>query len=329
MSFKGRTLVIQGWDAGFFSNFNGVVNNLRYRLGRRGNCAVIVDWRVNGIKKEFPYGRPEDGNLWEHYFEPLAFEHFPTRTLTVKKFASSRMTGRSAYAMYKLNRHWRQNYNVLYRRHIRIRSEILERAEEIHRDGMSGRYCAGVHYRNPDHAVECLHAIPAPEALVARLRPLLPANRPWVVFLASDYEPAVKAFQKAFGDRLLLQPGVQRSGSLAEGHVHHANGAPSLALGQEVLLDCLLLARCDLLFHVTSNVATAAGYINPAMRMVYCETPAQAAWGYVWSVLFSSPPVDWLINWTPLACRAAIRRCRNVLRWLRGKPLLKRPVPYQ
>src|SRR5258706_7886863 len=134
MSIKGRTLVIQGWDAGFFSNFNGVLNNLRYRLGRRANSAVIVDWRVAGIKKEFPYGRPEDGNLWEHYFEPLAFEHFPARTLTVNRFASTRMTGRSAYAMYKLNRHWRQIYNALYRRHVRIRSQIQERAEQIYRD---------------------------------------------------------------------------------------------------------------------------------------------------------------------------------------------------
>jgi hypothetical protein len=327
MSFKGRTLVIQGWDAGFFSNFNGVLNNLRYRLGRRDNSAVVVDWRVNGAKSEFPYGRPEDGNLWERYFEPLSFEHFPSKTLTINTFASSRMTGRLAYAMYKLNRHWRQDYNVLYRRHIRIRSEILERAEEIYRDGMSGRYCAGAHYRNPDHAVECLHSIPGPEAFVARLRALLPADRPWVVFLASDYEPAVTVFQDAFGDRLLLQPDVRRSRSRAEGNIHHANGAPSLALGQEVLVDCLLLARCDLLLHVTSNVATAAGCINPAMRMVYCETPAQAAWGFVWSLLFSSPPVDGLIHWTPLACRAAIRRIRNSMRWLSGARPLKRPAP--
>jgi hypothetical protein len=38
------------------------------------------------------------------------------------------------------------------------------------------------------------------------------------------------------------------------------------------------------MLHVTSNIATAAGYINPSLRMVYCESAAQAFRGYIWSV---------------------------------------------
>jgi large subunit ribosomal protein L36 len=199
------------------------------------------------------------------------------------------MTGRLAYAMYKLDRSWRRDYHRIFQRYIRIRPFIQERVEAIRRARMAGRFCVGVHYRHPAHDCECLRPIPAPEEFIARLRRLLPGDRPWAVFLASDYEPAVAAFQEAFGDRLVLQPGIRRSASLAQGHLHHQNDTPGVDLGAEVLVDCLLLAHCHVLLHVTSNLATAAGYMNPALRMVYCETRAHAALGYLWSIWWCRP----------------------------------------
>jgi hypothetical protein len=38
-----------------------------------------------------------------------------------------------------------------------------------------------------------------------------------------------------------------------------------------VLIDALLLARCEAMVHAVSNLATAVGYMNPRLRMVYCE----------------------------------------------------------
>jgi hypothetical protein len=72
-----------------------------------------------------------------------------------------------------------------------------------------------------------------------------------------------------------------RASTLASGQLHHGNEAPTTKLGEQVLIDCLLLARCDVLLHVTSNLATAVGYINPELRMIYHETPMQAAVNYL------------------------------------------------
>jgi hypothetical protein len=38
-----------------------------------------------------------------------------------------------------------------------------------------------------------------------------------------------------------------------------------------------MLARCDTFLHVTSNIATAVGYMNPKLAMRYAETPLEAA----------------------------------------------------
>ena len=45
---------------------------------------------------------------------------------------------------------------------------------------------------------------------------------------------------------------------------------PCTALGEQALIDALLLARCDVLLHTTSNLATAVGDMN-RLRMIYCE----------------------------------------------------------
>lgn len=283
MTAEERNLLLHAANAGFFSNFNSVLNNLHYRLGRDGVTAMTVDWRSDG-QTQFPYGRLEDGNVWLKFFAPLPFEDMPAATIEARGYAEPSMSGPRAYAMYKLGKRWRQIYGDLFRRYITVNPVLLARVEAIYGADMAGRYCVGVHCRHPRHAIECLHGIPSPELFIARTRRLLPKGRPWAVFLASDYEPAVTAFQAAFGDRLILQPGVTRARSAADDHVHHDQRAPAIALGEQALIDCLLLARCRTLLHVTSNLATAVGYINPQIRMVYCESRIEAALGFAWSL---------------------------------------------
>jgi hypothetical protein len=277
------TLIIRPWNSGFFSNFNLVVNNLYWRLGRDGIRAAIVDWRATADTPEFSYGSEEDENLWPRFFEPLTFEYFPAARRETNFYASLNITAFFAYAAYKLGWRWRRVYNRLYRRYIRIRPSILERADRIYSSAMASRYCVGVHYRHPAHDCECLYPIPPPEVFIERARRMLPKTRPWAVFLATDLGPVVEAFRIAFGEALVVQPGVGRASSASEEEVHR-QGAPGLELGEQVLIDCLLLARCDAMLHVTSNIATAAGYINPRLKMVYCETPTQAIYGYLWSL---------------------------------------------
>jgi hypothetical protein len=269
-------MVIRNWNGGFFSNFNGVLNNLHHRLGHGGIEAAVVEWHADAEQKHFPYGEPKDGNLWLRFFEPLPFKSFPQDKIEVPTYADVGMTWLNAYRMYKLDRHWRRDYHSLYRRFIRIKPAILERVDALYRAKMSDRYCVGVHYRNPAHSCECPDPIPSAQASIARCGRLLPKNRQWAVILATDVELAVALFQTTFGDALVLQSGVMRASTLAVDQLHHEPQAPAISLGEQALFDCLLLARCDVLFHVTSNLATAVGYINPKLRMIYNETPEQA-----------------------------------------------------
>jgi len=144
-----HTVVVEANDSGFFSNVNCVVNHLHHSLGHHGCRAISVDWRASRDFREFAYGKPADGNLWEAFFEPLAFPDRPARETRLNSYADYSMTGGGAYAMYKSGDAWRAMYHRVFAKHVRVREEIATRVDEIARNRLEGAFCVGVHYRHP------------------------------------------------------------------------------------------------------------------------------------------------------------------------------------
>jgi hypothetical protein len=265
------TLVVIAWNAGFFSHVNRVVNHLHHTLGHDGCAAIRVDWRVNENTPLFVYGTEQDGELWQRFFEPLDFPDAPAEERASYEYADLAMTGLHAYRMYKRGSHWRAEYGRAFAGRVHVREELRRRAAELWRDGAGGPRNVGVHYRHPEHSHECPRDMPAMDAFIARTRAIIEHEPSASVVLATDVREAVDGFRDAFGERLLVQPDVARSPANA---MQYAWDAPrGVRMGQQALIDALLLARCDVLVHTTSNLATAVGYMNPRLRMVYCESP--------------------------------------------------------
>lgn len=269
------TLVISLWPgAGFFSSFNCVVNHLHHSLGRNGVAAIYVDWRARPRLNSFPYGTEADGNLWEQFFEPLAFDTYPETIARKGFFADHRMTNFLAYLrIYKLRR-WRRAYHRVLAKYIRLKPRLRAAIDRFYAERLRGHYCVGVHYRNVRHSLECPERIPSIVEFIQRTRRLIHGHADARVFLATDVEEAVELFQWAFGDQLVYQAGVVRASRDGDLHSHHRRQDASVSFGEQVVTDCYLLARCDVLLHITSNVATAAACINPALKLVYCERSA-------------------------------------------------------
>ncbi len=264
------TLVVIAWNAGFFSHVNRVVNHLHHTLGHDGCAAIRVNWRINENTPLFVYGTEQDGELWQRFFEPLEFPQAPAAERASYEYADLSMTGLHAYGMYKRGSRWRTAYGRAFAEHVRVREELRARTDELWRDGGAGARCIGVHYRHPEHAHECPREMPTLDAFIARTHRLLRGAGPASVVLASDVREAVDAFRDAFGERLLVQPGVARA-PVADTQ-YEWDAPPGVAMGEQALIDALLLARCEVLLHATSNLATAVGYMNPRLQMVYCES---------------------------------------------------------
>ena len=88
------------------------------------------------------------------------------------------------------------------------------------------------------------------------------------IFLATDDAEAVDVFKRAFGCRLIVRDNVQRTTSdAAEVHFRDWDRL-SITDAEDVLVDTMLLAKCDVLVHASSSVSTVASIINPALTLV-------------------------------------------------------------
>ena len=276
-----RKLVIIPHNGGFFSNFNKVMNHLVCSLHHYGIRGIEVDWQIDRKRKlnEFSYGRPEDGNIWEYFFEPLSFPHYSfIRRVKRCAFNDASISHHNAHKLYQLGGEWRQRYHAAFKKHIRIRPSIQQKVDRLYSETMADRYCIGVHIRNEAHRIEGPnHEMPPIENYVAETKQILQSKKDEaVLFLATDVEEYSERFKDIFHGKVVVQPGVKRllehpSGDLNQ-QLHHCHANASLKLGEDILIDCLLLSRCDVFIHTVSNVATAVGYINPTITMIYCES---------------------------------------------------------
>ena len=89
-----------------------------------------------------------------------------------------------------------------------------------------------------------------------------------VIFLATDSDDMIQAMRDEFGPAVVYQTDVLRTPAGEDEQLHFFR-REDVRFGQDVLSDGLLLAACDRLIHVTSNVATAVALFNPDLDLHY------------------------------------------------------------
>ena len=163
---------------------------------------------------------------------------------------------------------WRRTFHGVYRRYIRPLPHVLERAAKFHRTYLAGRHTVGVHIRNVRHSQEQVgqetYGVPH---FAEAIRRLYGGDVP-SIFLATDSDAVIQAMHDAFGQKVVYQTDVVRTTAGEDEQLHFFRQG-HVRFGHDVLSDGLLLAACDRLIHVTSNVATAAAFINPDLAMRY------------------------------------------------------------
>jgi len=279
------TLILRpGNQAGFFCNFNFVICALAHSLGKDGVQAVRVDWRHQSQFKHFPYRVNDHENTWDRLFQPLAFDHFPQHEEEFDLHhlpGGEHLIGRRAYRdLYGRNQAWREEYHQVYREYVHLQPDVEAEVNAFVESQMGEGPCVGVHYRDPKHR-EGPTGRPSLAYFIERTQALLPAGGTGRVFLATDVEEAVQAFRDAFGERVVYTD-AQRQSLNETVQLHHRQDGGGRDLGREVLIDCLLLARCDTFLFTTSHLATAVGFINPRLQLIYCEPSRAKGLAVLW-----------------------------------------------
>lgn len=168
-------------------------------------------------------------------------------------------------------RHVHEDRRAVFRglidRWIRPRPEIVAAADAFVARHLAGRPVVGVHVRDAEHQDEIAgwHQLAwAPPRLHMRaIDPWLDAHPDGLVLTATDTERLLDVFGRRYGARCVTWPARRASPGRAP---HEEFGGPQV--GEEILIEALLLARTELLVHGISNVSTMVLCLAPDLPHV-------------------------------------------------------------
>ena len=209
------------------------------------------------------------------------------------------LTHLNAFDLYRSPwfRRFRFQYHDAFTRYIHLNASITDPLTDFFDTHIGSRFLMSAHVRHQSHTIEQIDGrMPDNDAYYRAIRKRLSELRidshsdNWRLFLATDQANVVNAFTQEFEDNVISIDDVRRTTAAEDENyqavipelssqsgfqAHHlAASSPAkwtVKMGIEILRDATMLSRADTCFHIVSNVATAASYMNPKMRMIFVE----------------------------------------------------------
>ncbi len=306
--------------AGFSACLLTVLNYVRH-CEREGLTPVVhIDDACGTRFLDSKYG----GNVWEQYFEPVGAYSSSDLQRMLADPACAQIASElhrvdaSIAAQIKTNSdsiftwmfgHWRtdipDNLTAWFeeqrkkgretvRSYVRIKPHILEKVDHFFDLYMKGRHMLGVHIRGTD-----LHYAPpvSPAEYFESIERYLEDNPDAHIFLATDQVQYLELIKKRYGSIVHHYDCLRSSTSTAP--FNSKAGSP-YQKGEDVLIDVLLLSRCDFLIRGASNIPEMAIFFSENLESKDLSLDKRFAFGQ-----------DYLSRWSSLATRPAWEMIKN------------------
>lgn len=276
---------------GFFANLRAIVYNLieaeeqgkgpvivssKYAL-ERYNLTLNIDrnlfWDKAGYHGAY--------NTWEYYFEPLSQQSINFGFISIRNVKLTYENPRfnhdedfcKHYRQYGyLNEHWarisgmsdyptpdyRRQMHATLKKYATVKYTIQEKVGAFYEQHMSGLRVVGLHIRRSDYEVKEGIALPT-KAYIELIEQYSDYEK---IYLATDCEHTLQHMRRIFDTRLLYY-NVTRGKNNRGIHNLWEKGLCKPLLGEEALIEALLLARCDFFIHGNSSMNFAVLCWNP------------------------------------------------------------------
>lgn len=259
LPLKRRYIILRSRGDGLFSEINAILGALdHYEAWRPLYAGLRLDFADGGRYFDHAAGP----NWWTYYFEPL---RLGSEVGAIQaEFDGRRHDAFAAHGASKLSR---QRAAELIARYLRPRAEFIAGVEAFAREHFRGAHVIGVHYRGTDKAAET-ERVPYERVLDAVLSAIRAAAHSHVrVFVATD-EAAFLTFMLESLPGAVLYATAARS---TDGSALHDYGPEARRRGAEAVVDCLLLARTQVLVRTSSNLGRYATYVNPQLPVTLLD----------------------------------------------------------
>lgn len=192
---------------------------------------------------------------------PITYLHYE-RGDRIHEFYDGNDYGRFSY--YDTNQEKRNLANQLINKYIRLNNIVQKKVDNFYNNNMAGKKTIGIHVRGTDKASEDKPV--APQRLVEEA--LRHADQNTQFFIASDEKKLFDEICRLLNGRKITYYDCYRAEHVSQ-PLHLPIRRPSRAqLGEDVVVEMLLLSKCDTLIHTLSNVSAVPLYFNPHLPHV-------------------------------------------------------------
>lgn len=239
--------------AGFFHNFNIVLGFLDL-YDKTPDLSIEVNFWQRGLY----YEKGRGDNWWSYYFLDTKYERKNLLKPIIRRPSDIEKAEMGNSVHFYMTR---QRASFLIEKYIRVKPEILQEVEDFYTTYLKGHRVIGLHYRATDKVLEA-NAISYQEVKEKLLKEIekQKADR---IFVATD-DPIFLLELKQDFSSLVVHTDAQR---IENAPIHYTSDLNYLK-GKEALIDCLLLARSDVLLRCSSNLSAVSCFFNPNMKAI-------------------------------------------------------------
>jgi len=249
------------YDIGMFAEFNFITGILyEFDMNPTKYSGVEINFKKTGL-----YYVPDHGENWWNYFcEPICIGK-PKGT-KVKYFKKEDyIFDFPRYAYFIEAKLPRERVNELIQKYIRVKKPILDKVKNFVDENFTSDYIISVHYRGTDKKSEAV--IISYDKIVANIKTYIFENGldDYQIFVASDEESFVNYMKEEFPGLIISYTTMRSNDGQA---LHVSKFTNEYHLGEDAIIDCLLLSKGDILFRTASNLSLWSSFFNPTMPVV-------------------------------------------------------------
>jgi len=293
---KDKYMLIKAWGFGFWSDLDHVASGLL--LAEITGRKPIVYWGKNSL-----FRGPDSANAFEGFFEPVSdlslnaleregLSFYPGKwnssNLQLEDHQKWSGEGSRLSGLYQLRRdedvvvsdfHTKVNdlipwipessplfgkdrnqlYRHLFGKYIHLKPAMQAKVDQQAASMFAGKQWLAVHMRGSDKVKEMAHLDAINEAYWSSIDRILQVNPGLNIFLLTDSDQLLAEFKRRYGSKVYSLDCVRSS---TDQGVHYA-GHSGVELGEQVILDSWLAARCDMfLGNGGSNVSVGVRHLK-------------------------------------------------------------------
>lgn len=248
------------YEAGFFSNLNYVILSLKLIEGT--NFIPVVDFQ--NFKTFYNNENPIYGteNSWEYYFEQLS----PYSLDEV--YQSKHVLFCSGEFPHAVNGKFKENeMSEYYRKVFKVKKYVSDLIKPYEENFLNNKVL-GIHFRGKDLNICPGHYFGATEKQMFKYTDeIIEKYGVNKIFIATDEKKYLDAFIKRYNDKLF------HADNFLTEKINAFNINPRenhrYLLGLEVLIDVILLSKCNGILCGPSGIPITAMHLNPELKFFY------------------------------------------------------------